>query len=876
MEAPKRPSLDLAELHNLLPNLSPAFRIWMASIREDRFETAVTAIIKSGQAEDEKEAIVYLNQLLEGISLKEPVYITSYDLWQPNKQRDDFREIERIIKGITEKASHKFLWRLHGTIGHTLVPGILAGVLPEKAAIRPRKTNPAQTSFFLNKTINKQLTLSDEENKEWILSSQGPESRGNRETLSRVIKKNWKTLAPRIAENQEPAVILSSHRNEIKKFYQAMERLFGDYVHKIQKREDENPYLMLLTLMSWVTLLIYRQKKRILFKEIPVMEKRQGLSGGRIDALEVRLINGKPPDARQKWQMAMMTQQKFSSVGHLLFSLRERFGEITPVIIDWKFAVGDGTFQQIISPSDIKDGPLRMHAWQIYRYLTMASLDYHLLCKERGIENHWPQDNQFITGEIVYFLPIILPVTHEIILNPEEQDIFFTNEVAIKWTPAKRRSAVRYCSKQIAGNLLALLKGETQNHNNHSYRTAKNPQLALWPKAKKETSERYSAKYMIEKRRMFIDEYQIIEVVGKYSERGEPKYELHLDRLLAAVKERKVSLGFFSLPRGGFVSCIMPDHKNERTPSFHISIDQGLFKCFGCGIGGVIAPTSIPADLALPIQSPQWARRSFDKTIKAVMPDEKHIRIMTLAQEFLQKAFRQSPAETYLIKERRLDPELAFRLGAGFGNNALIEGLLDAGFTLADLVFYGFTTFNGYPHSVLENRITFPLFGINGEINNFYGRTIKPNVDRAFFHRKLSVANTGIPHGAFNLKVLESDISEVIAVEGVMDALTLIEMGFPDTIAIIGTDNKIILETIARSGKKIAIALDNDDGGKRRTYGYCDAKNRRIPGLIETLQIKGRSPTDIRDFTAEFAVSHPDMTDGMDWNDWWKKQKDKF
>lgn len=38
-------------------------------------------------------------------------------------------------------------------------------------------------------------------------------------------------------------------------------------------------------------------------------------------------------------------------------------------------------------------------------------------------------------------------------------------------------------------------------------------------------------------------------------------------------------------PQGGSYIGLCPFHK-ERTPSFHVHPTKGIFKCFGCGLGG--------------------------------------------------------------------------------------------------------------------------------------------------------------------------------------------------------------------------------------------------------------------------------------------------
>jgi hypothetical protein len=284
---------------------------------------------------------------------------------------------------------------------------------------------------------------------------------------------------------------------------------------------------------------------------------------------------------------------------------------------------------------------------------------------------------------------------------------------------------------------------------------------------------------------------------------------------------------------------------------------------------------------------------------------------MRTAQEILHSRFKGTRGSEYMAKERHLDPDLAYKLGAGFGTDSLIHGLLDAGFTLDDLIYYGFLlvysqvdiskgivpllkkrglslkkirrdtgrktedreTVWGYPISILRRRVTFPRAS-NGIINNFYGRATW-NASKQSRHRKLPTKYTEVLQGGFNMDVLYSNSPEVSLVEGVMDALSQIELAARGventskaTLAVVGTDNAVVLEEIARSKKNIAIALDNDEGGWLKTYGWTDEHGSYSSGLIEKLIQKGCGT--VRDQTAEFALAYPDFKEGMDWNEYFE------
>lgn len=122
---------------------------------------------------------------------------------------------------------------------------------------------------------------------------------------------------------------------------------------------------------------------------------------------------------------------------------------------------------------------------------------------------------------------------------------------------------------------------------------------------------------------------------------------------------------------------------------------------------------------------------------------------------------------------------------------------------------------------------------------------------------------SGILHGGFNMKVLDDDkVEEVIEAEAVLDSLTLIEIGYANTIAVIGIDNELIMEAVARSGKKVAIALDNDIAGWEST-------------LRMTEKLRQKGVLDVRDFTADFIKAHPEENFTDDWNEYWKRKHTK-
>ena len=59
-----------------------------------------------------------------------------------------------------------------------------------------------------------------------------------------------------------------------------------------------------------------------------------------------------------------------------------------------------------------------------------------------------------------------------------------------------------------------------------------------------------------------------------------------IDRIFDAVRVEEVVGDFVQLKKRGVNFIGLCPFHNEKTPSFHVNPDKGLFKCFGCGASG--------------------------------------------------------------------------------------------------------------------------------------------------------------------------------------------------------------------------------------------------------------------------------------------------
>lgn len=644
-------------------------------------------------------------------------------------------------------------------------------------------------------------------------------------------------------------------------------------------------WLWLITLCTWANAFFALQEGKLPVPdvhEIQVLSRAVGLSGGRIDGVQIL-----PADYRAGLHIG---RGDFGSIGELCHLLRQtQKGGSTIRVIEWKFSVGDYVLPgDIICPEDIAVSPFRSHREQVERYLTFGPLDEYYT-RNAGLQGYaWEEETLIHEGYIVYLFPTAPPIIHRVALAPCERREVFLRDVVSHWGQGK----VQALFKKFDRNSLLLFIGNGSGipQNDAAAASKANAPDILFPENKRKESSPIVE--LIDRHRKFLGEHNIVE-----ERSGSPV--LHLDRLLGAIKSGLVKTSeSFRMPEGGLVAC--PVHK-EKTPSCSVRPREGFFHCFGCHIAGRLTSESIPQDFRGTLNPEKWITRK--ELFGDFSVPEEHHQLLCETQRLLQEEFFGSDGERYVEEARKIDPGFAYEKGAGFGTARVITTLLDRGVSLAELTKVGLVRFSshvssaggiykvlrrrgmylgdvrkeigkakdgkslfGLPYFPLERRVTFPLT-LRGKYTNIYGRSAYP--DAKVPHTKLSTQDSQVRHGAFNEEVLSSASREVGIVEGIFDALCVEKMFSLPALAVIGTTNKLIVELVVQSGKDVAVALDNDDAGRKSAV-------QMIKSLRALTRFKGK----VRDFTQHFIeqqygeelkLHHAGLLDWRDtlgWDDW--------
>ncbi len=278
----------------------------------------------------------------------------------------------------------------------------------------------------------------------------------------------------------------------------------------------------------------------------------------------------------------------------------------------------------------------------------------------------------------------------------------------------------------------------------------------------------------------------------------------------------------------GYVfNCPFPDH-NDKTPSFSITTETGLWKCFGCGKGGdVIRFVEIYEGLdfkdAVKKLSGNGFKTATKSNIKKRSSPNKQLKkkysltakLMTLLNrviEFYHNAFNEDHrAKEYLYERRISSNSVITEFKIGFANGTLLNTLPGDGDIITELKEIGILNKNGKEH--FYGCVTFPLTDFNGNPIGIYGRRINNIKSSSKTNNHLYLG--GVRQGLFNWQTAKSN-KEIILTESIIDSLTLINAGIKNTIPCYGTngftpDHLKLFEQCTT--KHVSICFDSDEQG---------------------------------------------------------------
>jgi len=313
---------------------------------------------------------------------------------------------------------------------------------------------------------------------------------------------------------------------------------------------------------------------------------------------------------------------------------------------------------------------------------------------------------------------------------------------------------------------------------------------------------------------------------------------------------------YVNLKRSGANMFGLCPFHGEKTASFSVAPDKGMYYCFGCHKGGGV----INFQMEIEGLSYPDAVRALAKRVGMTVPEDEQYqsryrqqeRLWALMKEagrfFNEQLYSPAGAECLAyVQKRGLTKASVTRFGMGFAPNswnALVDAMRKKGYTddelrAADLV----GEKNGRIYDRFRNRLMFPIIDVRGNVIGFGGRVLDDSKPKYLNSNETIIFNKR--KNLFGMNFAKKTKEEyMILVEGNIDVVTLHQFGFDNAVASLGTsltEEQVTL--LSKYTEQVVLTYDGDEAGQR-------AAKRAIPMLeqagikVKVLQVKDAKDPD--------------------------------
>jgi DNA primase len=281
----------------------------------------------------------------------------------------------------------------------------------------------------------------------------------------------------------------------------------------------------------------------------------------------------------------------------------------------------------------------------------------------------------------------------------------------------------------------------------------------------------------------------------------------------------------------------------EKTPSFSLNAEEGLYYCFGCQAKGdaitfvreiehldfAAAVERLAARAGIPLRYDETGDQSRERQEKTKLSEA-----MARAVEWYHQRLLSSPdagrARGYL-KSRGYDGDVvrAYKLGWAPDEWDALARALSLPDAILEKTGLGFKNRAGKQQDAFRARVLFPIFDVRGDAVALGGR-IMPGADGPKYKNSPETrlyAKSKVLYGLNWAKGPVVDAGEVIVCEGYTDVIGFGQAGVPRAVATCGTaltdEHFRLLKNFAR---RIVLAYDADAAGQAAAERFYEWEQR--------------------------------------------------
>lgn len=299
---------------------------------------------------------------------------------------------------------------------------------------------------------------------------------------------------------------------------------------------------------------------------------------------------------------------------------------------------------------------------------------------------------------------------------------------------------------------------------------------------------------------------------------------------------------------------------NEKTPSFYVSPDRGMYYCFSTNQGGdmftfVESIEGVDFKGALKILAERAGVEIVVEKPEKRSERDRHFALLEEVASFFFSQVNDNKDVVDYIAGRAVTQETRHAWKIGYAPDAwrsLREHLHARGYTDDEMLRAGVVKKSekgSEPYDVFRNRVMFPIFDTTGRVIAFSGRTLLKDKETPKYVNSPETElfkKSEILYGYDKAKSGIRQLDFSLIVEGQFDVVLSHQAGYVNTVAVSGTaftEHHIAL--LQRMSNRAVLAFDSD------AAGIAAAKRAAEPMLKKGMDIKvasmigGKDPADI-------------------------------
>jgi len=322
-------------------------------------------------------------------------------------------------------------------------------------------------------------------------------------------------------------------------------------------------------------------------------------------------------------------------------------------------------------------------------------------------------------------------------------------------------------------------------------------------------------------------------------------YQDTINKIMDTARIEEVVGDFVSLKKRG-TSLIgnCPFH-NEKTPSFHVSVTKGIYKCFGCGKGGDAVHFIMDHEKYSYPEALKYLAQKYNIEVeeKEQSPQDveannarESLYVVSLyaANYFSNELWTGEQGRAIglsYFKERGFREDIIRKFELGYSPDqwdALILSAKAAGHKEEYLERTGLSVRNekGRVYDRFRGRVMFPIHNFTGRVIGFGGRTLKTdkNVPKYVNSPESDIYHkSNVLYGLFQAKKAIREFDNCYLVEGYADVLSVHQAGIENVVASSGTSLTVEqIRLIGRFTQNVTILYDGDAAGIKASLRGLD------------------------------------------------------